>query len=766
MKFFKSLGKMVPKYGVQLVQSQTLFLAILCLFTNLEPVTAFFEPPAPRPINPAEQGCPASSCRSASYCYCDRSCPIYGDCCHDAEVTPKTALDRRFSCVNSGRSTFWMITSCSRSWITDQLADGVANVNEIVSLCEDPTVTRASYKIVPPPVTDGSTELVYRNEFCARCNGLQQSNQISWSIQLGCPVFIPRPVNPGGDSEVQTNFTLDELLDLCPVNHYQHPTSLSYPRGCKPDFPTGLITTCPEDSPMDLRENCTKFGLNLVTFGKFVYANTYCAACWNVSVHYVACSPIIIPVGKSEIPNIAVLLDVTGTGKLVSSSTRYNLVEEVCPSGSVYDAFRGSCRTLPSANCTNSTVITLARGSYSLISNESVFWNSYNLNVSIESVNDNGRPLVCIPSVQSTNCVPIILESSEYIQQGNGSSTSNLLWFSDKETYSIEGTDKNGRPLICTSLTQNSSRNSTRNETRSSYPIAFEILSYIGLSIDFVSCLLFLLTFFLFKKLRTFFSKLMVNFVLSVLLGDLIFLLGAPLSTFFNLPEFCIAVSIVLHYVYLCRFSWMTVMGSELVRSFYNIKKLNKSADGNWKLLTLYMLLGWLSPLVIVIPTIIVNFTVEDSVNYGVGSTCWINRPIALTVTFVIPVGLSIIYNVIAFVVVMVMIGLIRRRPMTSSLDPKEQRKQSWKDFRFAVALLTVTGLSWSFGFLALFSSDLSWAWYLFIIFNTTQAVTVLVAFLFTKKVFRLYWSLLCCLRARHSKTITSSKPSTADTKV
>ena len=71
-------------------------------------------------------------------------------------------------------------------------------------------------------------------------------------------------------------------------------------------------------------------------------------------------------------------------------------------------------------------------------------------------------------------------------------------------------------------------------------------------------------------------------------------------------------------------------MGSELVRSFYNIEKLNKSAVENRKLLTLYMLLGWLSPLVIIIPTIIVNFTVEDSVNYGVGSSCWINQPIAL----------------------------------------------------------------------------------------------------------------------------------------
>ena len=693
------------------------------------------------------------------FCYCDPSCLLYGDCCHDASVpTMNSSTDMRFSCINSGLDTYWMIASCSRSWITEQLADGVANVNEIVSLCEDPTATRASYRIVPPPVTDGSTGLVYRNEFCARCNGLQlQSNGIRWRIQLTC--------ENSTTLSSETVLTFNELFQFCSVNFYLPPTSLSSPRECKP-LPQGVISTCPQDASMDLRENCGTFGLNLVTsnFGGSVYFNVYCAACWNVTIITLdSCLfDLVKPTLPMELGNIAILWDISGTGRTASSSTTtYSLVEEVCPSGSVYDTFRGSCRTLPSANCTNSTVITLVGGSYSLISNESVFWKSYNLNVSIESVNDNGRPLVCIPSVQSTNCVPIILESSEYIQQGNDSSTFNLLWLSDNETYFIEGTDINGRPLICTNLTQNVTRNSTRIETVFSYPIAFDILSYIGISIDFVSCLLFLLTFFLFKDLRTFFSKLMVNFILSILLGDLIFLFGAPFFAFFNSPDLCITVGIVLHYVYLCRFSWMSVMGSELIRSFYNIKKLNKSTAENWKLLTLYMLLAWLSPLVIVIPTIIVNFTVEDSVNYGVGSSCWINQPIALIVTFVVPVGLSVIFNVIAFIVVMAMIGCIKRRPMVSSIDPKEHRKQSWKNFRFAVALLTVTGLSWLFGFLALFSSDLSWAWYLFIIFNTTQAVTILVAFLFTKKVFHLYWSLLCCLRMNPFKNISSKKPST-----
>ena len=718
----------MAKCQVPLVQIQILLLVVQCLSHDIIKCPVF--------IVDLMLNCPHSSC----------------SCCRDANVTTeKVAQDHQFSCVDSSfDTTYWMITSCSRSWITDQLADGVANVNEIVSLCEGSIVTHAFYKIVPPPVTDGSTGLVYRNEFCARCDRLQQWNQISWRIQLLC-----QNVSAHQESKMQ-NFTINNLWQFCYYEYdYLPPLSLLNPRGCK-RLPTGLITTCPEDAPMYLREKCITSGLDLVEDHGSVYFNIYCAFCWNVSIRNVTCS-IFTTTGRTMAGySIPVLLDISGTGKLVSTSTHYKLLEDVCPSGSVYDAFRGSCRTLPSANCTNSTVITLARGSYSLISNGSVFWKSYNLNVSIEGVNDNGRPLVCIPSVQSANCVPIILESSEYIPQGNGSSTFNLVWLSNNETYSIEGTDKNGRPLICTNLTQNFTRNSMQVVTVFSYPIAFGILSYIGISIDFVSCLLFLLTFFLFKDLQTFFSKLMVNLVLSILLGDILFLVGAPLFQYVGVEILCSIFAVAIHYVYLCRFSWMTVMESELVRSFYNIKKLNKSANGNWKLLTLYMLLAWLSPLVIVIPTIIVNFTVEDSVNYGVESSCWINQPIALIVTFVVPVGLSIIFNVIGFVVVMVIVAHIRHKSMTSSIDPKEQREQSWKDFRFAIALLTVTGLSWSFGFLALLSGDLSWAWYLFIIFSTTQTVTVLVAFMCTKKVFSLYWSLLCSLRVKRPKTVTS----------
>ena len=700
-------------------------------------------------INVSIGSCEYSSCKLSiklkssipGFCYCDSSCTVYGDCCHDANVTNKTPFNSRFSCEETTK--YWMITACSPSWIAEQVADGVANVDDIVSSCEDPSV-RATYRFLPP-VTDEETGLVYRNEFCARCNGLQPSDVTGWTIDLAC-------VN---STELNTRSSLlfSELIGLCQVKAYIPQESFLPLRTCK-IVPEGLIFSCPDNTSANMRENCTSGGLNIVQFGRLVYANEYCAACWNVSSILISCGDEhIIPSGPGFIGNIAILFDVYGTGRTAASSSRtYHIVEEVCPSGSVYDVFKGSCRMLPSINCTNAATLTLEGGSYTLLNSDSVFWNSYNLSVSIESVDTNGRPLVCIPSVESTTCVPIFLESNEYTKLSNGSRT--LVWASDNANYIIEGYDAAGRPLICTNLTRN--RNRTLNPF--AYPIAFDILTYIGFTVDFVSGLLFLLTFFLFKELRTFFSKLMVNFIFSILFGDIIFLVGGPLFTFLNVPPLCTAVGVFLHYAFLCRFSWMAVMGSELVRSFYNVlKRMNKDNTNTWKLLVLYMLVAWLSPLLIVIPTIIVNFTLSASVDYGVGGSCWINQHVALIVVFVLPVTLFIVYNTGAFVVVMVIVVQMRRGSMTKSEELTTRRRISWKDVRFAFAVFTLTGLSWLFGFLALFSPALSWAWYLFIIFNTTQALAVTVAFLLTKKVIRLYHSLLCCSR-RPLKSSTTSK--------
>ena len=72
--------------------------------------------------------------------------------------------------------------------------------------------------------------------------------------------------------------------------------------------------------------------------------------------------------------------------------------------------------------------------------------------------------------------------------------------------------------------------------------------------------------------------------------------------------------------------------------------------------------------------------------------------------------------------------------------------------FRVNVAVFSVTGLTWVFGFVALFAGT-NWAWYPFIIFNSTQGFMIFITFILTKRVLKLYWKFLLCRNDTVSKS-------------
>ena len=150
---------------------------------------------------------------------------------------------------------------------------------------------------------------------------------------------------------------------------------------------------------------------------------------------------------------------------------------------------------------------------------------------------------------------------------------------------------------------------------------------------------------------------------------------------------------------------------------------------------------------------IIVNFTTDGLVLYGETSNGsagapWINHPASLAVAFVAPVALALLFNAAAFITSGVM--LCRQVTSDKSRDGKLKIKENLRYFRVIVALFTAMGLTWLFGFLAIIS-QLSWAWYPFIILNTTQTLWIAAAFLLTKKTGNLYLSKITCTRGNKS---------------
>ncbi len=256
-----------------------------------------------------------------------------------------------------------------------------------------------------------------------------------------------------------------------------------------------------------------------------------------------------------------------------------------------------------------------------------------------------------------------------------------------------------------------------------------------------------------------------MNLSVTILVSNL-FILLSGLGR--DSQDFCVATAIILHLFFLAQFSWMSIMTFEMGRTFNHARKLAHESSKAYKakLLLVYSLVGWTAPLIIVSATVAVNFTTNDLVLYGETEdgdegSCWINHLESALIAFVAPVVLSILFNLTVFSCVSVWIYKSWRT------QAKLNKDQNIPYIRIYFAVMSATGLTWVFGFLAILAGT-SWSWYPFIVLNSFQGFLIFLGFLATKKILKLYLSLLTCGKVRevfapskHSTTGLGSKKST-----
>ena len=120
----------------------------------------------------------------------------------------------------------------------------------------------------------------------------------------------------------------------------------------------------------------------------------------------------------------------------------------------------------------------------------------------------------------------------------------------------------------------------------------------------------------------------------------------------------------------------------------------------------------------------------------GSAGAPWINQPQSAAVAFLAPAVLALLFNAVAFVTVIIL--LCKAAGMQNG---KESLTSYWKHIRISGALFTTMGITWVFGLIALVPA-FSWAWYPFIVFSSSQALWIAIAFLLTTKIVKLYISL------------------------
>jgi hypothetical protein len=215
---------------------------------------------------------------------------------------------------------------------------------------------------------------------------------------------------------------------------------------------------------------------------------------------------------------------------------------------------------------------------------------------------------------------------------------------------------------------------------------------------------------------------------------------------------FCKIIAISLHFSLLSTFTWM------LVGAFHMYQALIRVLPRYFQHFILKAsALGYGLPLLIVIITVGVN-----TENYGpVNGICWL-RPTPFYASFVSVVGLTVIINIVVFILVVIQLHRMAKRQEEIQANA---RKNYWGKFRALVSIFTLLGLTWIFGFIYVGEAGSIVIQYFFVICVTSQGLLIFFLYGLFKKEARDKF-LPCFLQQRltgsSGKQNTKSSQSTA----
>ncbi|XP_071193930.1 adhesion G-protein coupled receptor G2-like [Salvelinus alpinus] len=287
-------------------------------------------------------------------------------------------------------------------------------------------------------------------------------------------------------------------------------------------------------------------------------------------------------------------------------------------------------------------------------------------------------------------------------------------------------------------------------------------ITYIGCGISAIFLSITLLTYLAFGKLRKDIpSKILIQLCVALLFLNLVFLVDGWLALYPDAVGLCISTAWFLHYFLLASFTWM---GLEAVHMYLALVKVFNTYIPRYMLK--FSLLGWGTPLLVVIVVIAVDKDNYGLVGYGkyidgsrTDDFCWLKNDIAFYVTVVAYFCVIFLMNLVMFVVVMVQLCRIKRQ------NPDNKRhRDGLQNLRSVVGVTVLLGLTWGFAFFAWGPVNLPFM-YLFCIFNSFQGFFIFVFHCAVKENVRRQWrTSLCCGRLRLVENSEWSRTATQKT--
>jgi len=313
--------------------------------------------------------------------------------------------------------------------------------------------------------------------------------------------------------------------------------------------------------------------------------------------------------------------------------------------------------------------------------------------------------------------------------------------------------------FIIALLVQGAAAKSTQNTAASSGScgtcnsinnVLSEMTNYL-LAISIACALASLITFLIFREIRTYPIKLICYLCVCIIIGFSAFI-AADKNPIPNNTGACYFVAILVHFFFIANFAWTFCIAFNFYQMIVRRNREHQLLE-KW-----YHLFCWGLPAGLVIG-------VGSAQDYGpVGSPgsrqCWITDDLARFLTFFIPGLLIISSNGILF------FFIIREIHETLAGAPKSDQRDRMKEMRVYISIYISIGLSWVFGYLMfLVPNDIVITIFLilFTIITPLQGVFIFLFYCVNKKVAAKWAGLLgYCIPAckRLEESWTTQTPS------
>ena len=379
---------------------------------------------------------------------------------------------------------------------------------EVKRKCQTPEDSESS------PFVEGVDGRSYRNEDCARCNGVH--NWIIWNTNLSCEDSLMKLIRERLERRNYISFNSTErekLRSTCIVQ-------MSPPRNSTA-FKCKIVQECENSGSHIDYLKCIVYKRQLYfTFYPRIYRNPHCLKCSEVSPYW----PIYsleeqFSETQNNLPSLAVLFDVLKASLIYDSEDIQPTSS--CPKDELYDFKQQRCRKqriesgiVPTQNWT-------CRYDNETFPNSSAY-------------------------------IIIYKNSSIFVRAHRQTyETKDYFWHDSNVT-------------VCGIFTRHFSKFADYRENEL-YSEAEFMLSVVGYTLSILALLLVLVTYSLFSELRTLPGKITMNLSIALLLSQMIFLV----NMFEDLsPKSCKAVAVILHFLYLSSFCWMTVLAYDVAKTF------------------------------------------------------------------------------------------------------------------------------------------------------------------------------------------------------